>query len=113
MAGVFLLYPEPMLPFGTSAATENTRGAYLNCNGIFEFAGNYIPAGVPSALYISPGQHPVSSLEDLPAAAVDTCGFDCLRDVGVQFASKLEEAGNQVTGHHYETLGHGFLQTAP
>jgi hypothetical protein len=31
MAGVFLLYPEPMLPFGTSAATENNRGPYLNC----------------------------------------------------------------------------------
>ncbi|KAL4769782.1 Alpha/Beta hydrolase protein [Aspergillus nidulans var. acristatus] len=92
MAGVFLLYPEPMLPFGTSAATENNRGPYLNCNGIFEFASNYIPAGVaPSALY-----------KDLPAAAVYTCGFDCLRD-----------ASNQVTWHHYETLCHGFLQMAP
>ncbi|KAL4744657.1 hypothetical protein BDW72DRAFT_199370 [Aspergillus terricola var. indicus] len=114
MAGVFLLYPEAMLPFGTSAATENNRGPYLNCNGIFEFASNYIPAGVPpSTPYVSPGQHAASSLKNLPAAAVYTCGFDCLRDVGVEFASKLEEAGNQVTWHHHETLCHGFLQMAP
>ncbi|KAL4983312.1 Alpha/Beta hydrolase protein [Aspergillus falconensis] len=114
MAGVFLLYPESMLPFGTGAAAENNLGPYLSCNGIFEFARNYIPQGVPpSTLYISPGQQPVSSLKYLPPAAVYTCGFDCLRDVGVKFASKLEEAGNQVIWHHYETMCHGFLQMAP
>ncbi|KAL4972215.1 Alpha/Beta hydrolase protein [Aspergillus desertorum] len=98
MAGIFLLYPEPMLLFGTSAATENNLGPYLNCNGIFEFTRNYIPSGVsPSTLYISPGQHPASSLKGLPPAA----------------KPQLEGAGNQVAWHHYETLCHGFLQIAP
>jgi acetyl esterase/lipase len=69
-------------------------------NVIFEFASNYIRAGVPpSALYISPGQHSVSSLKDLPAAAVYTCG--------------LEEAGIQVTWHQYETLCHGLSADGP
>ncbi|KAL4867955.1 hypothetical protein BDV12DRAFT_186245 [Aspergillus spectabilis] len=112
--GVFLLYPETRLPFDTGAAVENNGGPYLVCNGIFEFARYYIPPGVPPSIsYISPGMQPVEGLKDFPPAAVYTCGFDCLRDVGVEFASKLEQAGNHVTWRHYETLSHGFLQMAP
>ncbi|RDW58964.1 alpha/beta hydrolase [Aspergillus mulundensis] len=114
LAGVFLLYPEARVPFDTNAAAENNAGPYLSCNGIFEFARNYLPPGVPPSMpYISPGQQHVDDLKGFPPATVYTCGFDCLRDVGVEFASKLEEAGNQVTWHHYETLCHGFLQMAP
>ncbi|OOF90639.1 hypothetical protein ASPCADRAFT_510672 [Aspergillus carbonarius ITEM 5010] len=112
--GVFLLYPEARLPFGTEAARENNTGLYLECNGIFSFAANYIPCGVsPDSRYISPGQQPVEALRDLSPVAVYTCGFDPLRDVGVEFASRLEEAGNEVIWRHYDTLSHGFLQLAP
>jgi hypothetical protein len=38
-----LLYPEARLPFDTPAATENNSGYYLQCNGIFGFANNYLP----------------------------------------------------------------------
>ncbi|KAL6238346.1 hypothetical protein BDW75DRAFT_247438 [Aspergillus navahoensis] len=98
MAGVFLLYPEAKLPFGTGAATENNPGPYLNCNGIFQFASNYIPSGVPpSTLYISPGQHPASSLKGLPPAAVYTCGFDCLR--GCWGRIRFQIRGGRQPGH--------------
>ncbi|KAL3464550.1 Alpha/Beta hydrolase protein [Aspergillus heterothallicus] len=114
LAGLFMLYPEARLPFDTEAAEENNTGPYLNCNGIFEFARNYIPSGVPpSCRYISPGQLPINELKVLPPAAVYTCGFDCLRDVGAELACKLQDAGNPVTWRHYETLSHGFLQMAP
>ena len=56
---------------------------------------------------------PVSALKDLAPAAVFTCGFDPLRDVGVEYASKLQEAGNRVCWHHDPSLTHGFLQFAP
>jgi acetyl esterase/lipase len=56
---------------------------------------------------------PVESLKGLPPAAVFTCGFDPLRDVGVEYASKLEKAGNKVKWNHFDTLTHGFLQMAP
>ncbi|KAL4808058.1 alpha/beta-hydrolase [Aspergillus unguis] len=112
--GLFLLYPEARLPFDTDAATENNNGPYLICNGIFEFARNYIPRGVPpSTPYISPGQQSIEYLRGLPPAHVYTCGFDPLRDVGAEFADKLSQAGNQVAHHHYDTLCHGFLQMAP
>ncbi|RAL14152.1 alpha/beta hydrolase [Aspergillus homomorphus CBS 101889] len=112
--GLFLLYPEARLPFDTPAAAENNSGLYLECNGIFNFAANYLPDGVPpGSRYISPGMQPVDSLKGLPPTRVYTCGFDPLRDVGVEFASKLEEAGNAVAWRHNETLCHGFLQMAP
>ncbi|GAD92398.1 hypothetical protein SMAC_07896 [Paecilomyces variotii No. 5] len=85
-------------------------------NGIFSFADHYLPRGgsvSPSHRYISPGSQPSSALKRLPPAAVFTCGFDCLRDVGIEYASKLKDAGNQVIWHHFDTLCHGFLQMAP
>ena len=83
-------------------------------NVIFEFASNYIRAGVPpSALYISPGQHSVSSLKDLPAAAVYTCGFECLRDVDVEFASNWKRLAFRSPGTNTKPCAMGFLQMAP
>ncbi|PYH76886.1 hypothetical protein BO82DRAFT_395803 [Aspergillus uvarum CBS 121591] len=114
--GLVLLYPEARLPFDTPAAVENNDGArlYLDCNGIFNFAANYIPDGVaPSSRYISPGMQPQTQLQGLPPARVYTCGFDPLRDVGVEFASKLQAAGNAVVWRHYADLCHGFVQMAP
>lgn len=55
----------------------------------------------------------MDALRDFPPTAIHTCGFDCLRDVGVEFASNLEKAGNRVFWRHHETLCHGFLQMAP
>ncbi|KAF3006399.1 hypothetical protein E8E15_000051, partial [Penicillium rubens] len=114
LAGLLLLYPEPRLPFDTPAATDSNSGPYLECNGIFSFAHNYIPNGVsPSHPEITPGAQHVNALRDFPPTAIHTCGFDCLRDVGVEFASNLEKAGNRVFWRHHETLCHGFLQMAP
>ncbi|KAI1288970.1 Alpha/Beta hydrolase protein [Xylaria venustula] len=113
-----LLYPEARLPFDTPAATENNSGFYLECNGIFSFADHYLPRRPntpypPAHRYVSPGIQSVESLKDLPPAAVFTCGFDPLRDVGIEYASKLQKAGNEVKWRHYENLTHGFLQMAP
>ncbi|KAI0114270.1 Alpha/Beta hydrolase protein [Hypoxylon sp. NC0597] len=113
-----LLYPEARLPFDTPAATENNSGYYLECNGIFSFADHYLPRAPnksysPAHRYISPGMQPVEKLTGVPPAAIFTCGFDPLRDVGVEYAAKLRQAGNQVKWRHYPTLTHGFLQMAP
>ena len=118
LAGQLLLYPESRLPFDTGAASENNSGYYLECNGIFSFADHYLPrspekAYPPAHRYVSPGMQPVESLKGMPPAAVFTCGFDPLRDVGVEFASKSQEAGNEIVWKHYPELTHGFLQMAP
>lgn len=118
IAGQLLLYPESRVPFDTPAAVENNSGFYLECNGIFSFADHYLPKGpqktyAPSFKYVSPGMQDIDCLRNLPQAAVFTCGFDPLRDVGVEYAHKLQEADVDVRWHHYSDLTHGFLQMAP
>ncbi|KAI0891426.1 Alpha/Beta hydrolase protein [Annulohypoxylon nitens] len=129
LQGQVLLYPEARLPFDTPAASENNSGYYLECNGIFSFADHYLPRAPfksvtdtkdvgytyypPAHRYVSPGMQAPEKLEGLPPAAVFTCGFDPLRDVGVEFANKLRKAGNWVTWMHYPGLTHGFLQMSP
>ncbi|KAH7026881.1 lipase/esterase [Macrophomina phaseolina] len=111
LRGQILCYPEARLPFDTPAATENNSGYYLECNGIFSFADHYLPRGTPPGYkYISPGMQTVEYLQGQPPAAVYTSGFDPLRDVGVEYASKLDEAGVKVQWRHYEGMTHGWLQ---
>ena len=55
---------------------------------------------------------PLKSLKGVPPAAVFTCEFDPLRDVGVEYALKLDEADNEVKWLHFDTLTHSFLQMA-
>ncbi|KAL2433663.1 hypothetical protein ABEF95_009023 [Exophiala dermatitidis] len=118
IAGQLLLYPESRIPFDTPAAEENNTGLYLECNGIFSFADHYLPKAPektypPSFKYVSPGMQSVEYLKHQPPVALFTCGFDPLRDVGVEYGSKLQQAGVDMHWHHYPDLTHGFLQMAP
>lgn len=109
--GQVLFYPEARVPFDTPAAVENNSGYYLECNGIFAFADHYLPRGVPpSTRYVSPGMQEAGKLGGLPPALVYTSGWDPLRDVGVEYASKLQAAGNDVTWRHHGGMTHGWLQ---
>ncbi|KAK4158979.1 Alpha/Beta hydrolase protein [Cladorrhinum sp. PSN259] len=115
-----LLYPEARLPFDTLAAKQNNTGYYLQANGIFGFTDNYLPrptrpnAGpTPLDPYISPGMQSAKGLGNVPKALVVTNGFDPLRDVGIEYAGKLKEAGVDVTWIHFDDMTHGFLQMTP
>lgn len=130
LAGQVLLYPEARLPFDTPAAMENNSSLYLECNGIFSFASNYLPRSegtlsvsssatpltyrsgrhLPSRPLISPGMQSVEDLRGQPPAAVFTSGYDPLRDVGCEYANKLSKAGVQTRWHHYDNVTHGWLQ---
>jgi acetyl esterase/lipase len=135
LAAQVLLYPEARLPFDTPAAEENNSGYYLQCNGIFGFADNYLPRPNGEALgccstargslslispsligpspldrYVSPGMQPADRLAGQPRAVIFTNGFDPLRDVGIEYARKLKLAGVKVRWHHYDDLTHGWLQ---
>ena len=98
-----LFYPLVRVPFDTPAAVENNTGYYLECHGIFSFGDHHLPRGVhPGDRYISPGIQATDKLSGLPPAAVFTSGFDPLRDVGVEYASESQEAGNKVMRRHYD-----------
>lgn len=49
----------------------------------------------PEAVYASPGTHP--DVKELPPAYIEVSEFDCLRDEGIAYARRLEEAGVPVT----------------
>jgi acetyl esterase len=49
------------------------------------------------------------TLGNLPPATVVTCGFDVLRDQGIAYAERLEEADIRVAHRHYDDLTHGFI----
>ncbi|GAA5856209.1 hypothetical protein JCM8547_000820 [Rhodosporidiobolus lusitaniae] len=108
-----LLYPEARVPFNTSAYTETStpENLYLVGNGVFRFAYDYLPSHIPASIpYISPGSQPFWNLTSLPPAHVFTAGFDPLRDVGVEYAHKLEQAGVDVEWTHWPNLTHGVVQ---
>jgi acetyl esterase/lipase len=93
------------------AAAENNSGYYLECNGIFSFADHYLLRDIlPSHKYILPGVQFIEYLMGVPKASVYTSGFDPLRDVGVEFASKLQRTGNEGLRRHYDIITHGWLQ---
>lgn len=102
--------PSGTLERDTPAADENNSGYYLECNGIFSFADHYLPRGVPpSHRYVSPGMQASEKLKGVPPVGVCTSGYDPLRDVGVEYATKLEEANGQgsVVWRHFEGMTHG------
>ena len=46
---------------------------------------------------------------ELPPALVLTAGFDPLRDEGMAYTQKLQEAGIPVQHEHYASMLHGFF----
>ncbi|KIW34573.1 uncharacterized protein PV07_01349 [Cladophialophora immunda] len=101
MAGQLLLSPESRVLFDTPAAKENNTGPLSR------------EAYPPSHMYISSGKQSVDFLKGEPEVVLFTCGFDPLRDAGVEYGSKLHEADVAVRWHNYPDLTHGFLQMAP
>lgn len=87
---------------------ENAEGYLLETADMDWFWDHYLTHPIHGRNpYVSPlgGTLPAN----LPPAHVVTCEFDPLRDQGVEYAGRLEEAGVEVTHEHYEGQIHGFL----
>ncbi|MFP9193525.1 alpha/beta hydrolase [Natronosalvus vescus] len=103
-----LCYPITDYRFDTASYEANADGPLLTRADMRWFWEQYLRHPLD-------GHHPyasvlrASSLEAVAPATVLTCGHDPLRDEGIAYADRLEDAGVPVTHLHYPSLPHGAL----
>ncbi|RQG92909.1 alpha/beta hydrolase [Natrarchaeobius halalkaliphilus] len=103
-----LLYPVTGDASETDAYEENADGYLLTADEMEWFLSHYLARDVDEGnVYALPRR--AADLTGLPPATVLTAGFDPLRDDGVAYADRLQDAGVPVTLRNYDDLIHGFV----
>ncbi|MFD1505622.1 alpha/beta hydrolase [Georgenia yuyongxinii] len=107
-----LYYPSVDLDFDVdryASLRENAEGYGLETAGLKPHNSFYIAGGAdPADPLVSPIKR--EDLSGLPPALVVTAEHDPLRDEGELYASRLREAGVDVTVSRYAGANHGFVQ---
>ena len=105
-----LLYPATTYMDPMPSRSENGSGFFITARDMLWFVQHYIAdeldAHHPWAFPMNARQ---DALAETPPAYVTTCGYDPLRDEGHAYATRLAEAGVDVTYSNHETMIHGFL----
>lgn len=106
-----LLYP-PVSPHQDwESIEENGEGYFITTEDLAWFDDQYFENEIDKMnVYASPLL--AADLSDLPPATLVTGGFDPLRDEGVAYGERLEEAGVDVSHYHYDDAIHAFVQMA-
>jgi acetyl esterase len=88
---------------------ENGSGEYMIAAKDMDwFYGHYAPEA-PSRTDARLSPIRAADLSGLPPAVVLVSGYDPLRDEGIAYAKKLEEAGVEVELRRYDSMIHGFF----
>ena len=104
-----LVYPITDYDFDTASYIDNATGYLLSRETMRAFWAEYVP---DESQRNDPRASPLQAadLSGQPPAFVLTVGYDPLRDEGVAYARRLEEAGVPVTHVEYLDVVHGFLR---
>ncbi|WP_207217156.1 alpha/beta hydrolase [Natrinema altunense] len=103
-----LIYPSVGDATVTEAYEEHSQGYFLTADDMAWFRDHYFETEVDMGnVYAFPLL--ADDLSELPPATVITAGFDPLRDVGANYADRLEAAGVPVAYHNYDDMIHGFF----
>jgi len=108
IAAQVLVYPMTNAKMEHPSITSNGKGYLLTKDLMTWFTNHYIKE-------VADKENPLMSplftkdLSNLPPALVQTAGFDPLRDEGIEYKEKLEQAGNQVKYTNYEGLVHTYF----
>jgi acetyl esterase len=108
-----LIYPVTTTAAGNQFAsyTDNAEGYLLTKASMEWFWDHYLASPDDGKNpYASPLQ--AASLSGLPPAMVVTAEFDPLRDEGLAYARRLQEAGVKVKTSHYDGMIHGIFWMA-
>lgn len=103
-----LLYPALDHSYETISYLQNAVGYYLTEDQMAWFWNHYLHTGIDGR---NPYASPLKARDftDLPPAFIMTCGFDPLRDEGIAYADRLEEAGTTVDHVNYDGMIHDFV----
>jgi len=108
LAAQLLLYPVLDHKFDTSSYRENAEGYFLTTAQMRWYWKQYLgPDGDGASPYASPLRAP--DLRGLPPAWIVVAGNDPLRDEGLAYGRRLEEAGVQTAVRCYDGMFHGFF----
>ena len=109
-----LFYPVTDASFDTGSYHEFAEGHFLRRDMMEWFWDQYTTDPDERAeITASPLRATTSDLAELPKALVITGEADVLRDEGEAYASKLREAGVDVTATRYEGIIHDFVMLNP
>ena len=104
-----LLWPVTDATFDTQSYEEFANGYFLTRAMMKWFWDAYTAnAAQRSEIYASPLQADLKQLNGLPPTLVQVAGADVLRDEGIAFARKLDDAGVPVTLVQYDQLIHDY-----
>ena len=108
IAHQYLIYPVMNHAFDTDSYVENAEGYFLTRASMEWFWDHYLETDIDG---VNPLASPLRArdLSGLPPATVVTAGFGPLRDEGIAYAGRLEDAGVDVAHHHHEEMIHGFF----
>lgn len=103
-----LIYPVTDFVTEYDSQRENAEGYYLTAQTAEWYHDQYVKYDLDARHpYVSPMRAPDHG--DLPPATVVTAGFDPLRDEGIEYANRLEEAGVPTDHRHHPDMIHGFF----
>jgi acetyl esterase len=103
-----LIYPVTEYGANTPSAKANAEGYLLTKAAMDWFWGHYLSNPADGAKpYASPLR--ATDFTRLPPALVITAEFDPLRDEGIAYAQKLQQAGVKVKHSDYLGMIHGFF----
>lgn len=108
IAAQVLVYPVTNAKMEHPSITTNGKGYILTKDLMTWFTNHYMRTAADKE---NPLMSPLfaKDLTNLPPALVQTAGFDPLRDEGIDYKEKLEQAGNQVKYTNYEGLVHTYF----
>jgi acetyl esterase len=105
-----LFYPVTDASFDTGSYHQFAEGYFLRRDAMQWFWDQYTTDEDERAeITASPLRATTNDLAELPKALVITGEADVLRDEGEAYASKLREAGVEVTATRYEGIIHDFV----
>jgi len=106
-----LLYPPVSAHQDWESIEENGQGYFITTEDLAWFDEQYFEDDIDRMnVYASPLL--AADLSDLPPATLVTGGFDPLRDEGIAYGERLQEAGVEVSHYHYDDVIHAFVQMA-